>query len=79
MPCNSTGFSQQVCLTIYYNIYSGALYAPSVVDCGPCGLGNELDFATGNLVIRVTLTVHYSVTITDTFGIDCAITNITLP
>lgn len=78
MPCIRSDLQQPVCLTIIYNVSTGAL-VDSSVECGVCNLETEFDFTTKNLVIRVPLTVHGILTINDHFQASCVTANITQP
>lgn len=78
MPCNRTGLFQPVCLTIVYNIVTGALISSSV-KCGECKLKSKFDFETKNLTIKVPLTVEGILTINDNFQASCVTKNITQP
>lgn len=78
MPCIRTGLLQPVCLTLIYNIYTGALIASSV-ECGECTLETEFDFDTKNLLIRVPFTVEGILTINDSFQASCVTKNVTQP
>ena len=66
MPCVRDDLKQPVCLTIVYNVSSGALIS-STVECNWCALDTEFDFETKNLVIRVPFTVEGILTINDNF------------
>lgn len=77
MPCVRDDLTQPVCLTIVYNIYTGALIS-STVECGECVQGNEFDFETKNLTIRVPFLVDGILTINDNFQASCVTKNVSL-
>lgn len=78
MPCVRNDLQQPVCLTLIYNVSSGALISSSV-NCGVCTLSSSFDFETKNLVIRVPFTVEGILTINDNFQASCVTKNITQP
>ncbi|WP_417897790.1 hypothetical protein ABN702_16075 [Bacillus haimaensis] len=77
MPCVRDDLAQPVCLTVVYNIYTGALISTKV-ECGECVQGNEFDFETKNLTIRVPLLVEGILTINDNFQASCVTKNVSL-
>lgn len=77
MPCVRDDLVQPVCLTIVYNIYSGALIS-STLECGVCSHGTEFDFETKNLTIRVPFAVEGILTINDNFQASCVTKNVSL-
>lgn len=77
MPCVRNDLVQPVCLTIVYNIYTGALIS-STVECDECTEGNEFDFETKNLTIRVPFAVEGILTINDNFQASCVTKNVSL-
>ncbi|WP_369903083.1 hypothetical protein [Bacillus manliponensis] len=78
MPCIIPGLTQPVCLTLVYNISSGALISSSV-DCGECAQEIGFDFVSKNLIIKVPFTVEGELTFNDRFQASCVTTNITQP
>lgn len=78
MPCIRPDLMQPVCLTLIYNVSTGAIIDSSV-ECGVCELQTDFNFTTKNLVIRVPLIVHGILTINDHFQASCVTANITLP
>lgn len=77
MPCVRDDLVQPVCLTIVYNVSTGALIN-SFVECGVCSLDTEFDFETKNLTIRVPLLVEGILTINDFFQASCVTKDISL-
>lgn len=77
MPCVRDDLVQPVCLTIVYNIYTGALIS-STLECGECTEGTEFDFETKNLTIRVPFAVEGILTINDNFQASCVTKNVSL-
>jgi hypothetical protein len=77
MPCVRDDLAQPVCLTLVYNIYSGALIS-STVECGECVESTEFDFETKNLTIRVPFIVEGILTINDNFQASCVTKNVSL-
>jgi hypothetical protein len=77
LPCVRDDLLQPVCLTVIYNISSGALIS-STVECGECDFSTDFDFESKNLVIRVPFIVEGILTINDSFQASCVTKNITL-
>ncbi|WP_237662782.1 hypothetical protein [Sutcliffiella horikoshii] len=78
MPCIRNDLAQPVCLTLIYNVFSGAIIS-SNVECNECALETDFDFETKNLTIRVPLITEGILTINDNFQASCVTKNITLP
>ncbi|CAM3890748.1 hypothetical protein GCM10009865_11710 [Aeromicrobium ponti] len=77
MPCVRSDLFQPVCLTVIYNVSTGALIS-STVECGECDFKADFDFETKNLVLRVPFIVQGILTINDNFQASCVTKNITL-
>lgn len=77
MGCIRDDFSQSVCLTLVYNIYTGALIS-STVENNECELSTEFDSESKNLTIRVPFTVEGILRINDHFQANYMTSNIFL-
>lgn len=59
-------FTQPVCLTLVYNIFTGLLIS-STVESNVCELSTEFDIESKNLTIRVPFVVEGTLNINDQF------------
>ena len=78
MPFIRDDLMQPVCLTIVYNLSTGALIS-STINSNECVLDTEFDFETKNLTIRVPFIVEGILSINDNFQSSCVTKNIFQP